>query len=81
MLQMRPSCECCDVDLHPAAADVWICSFECTWCSACVDRFPGRRCPNCGGTLTLRPSRAASKLPAAPGSTKRVFNPSCLPVP
>jgi hypothetical protein len=30
---MRPNCECCDQDLSPSAEDVWICSFECTWCT------------------------------------------------
>ena len=75
---MRPGCECCDRDLSPSHSDVYICSFECTWCADCVDGFPGRRCPNCGGALTLRPLRAPEKLLTAPGCTLRVVHPDCL---
>jgi hypothetical protein len=28
MLQLRPSCECCDTDLPPGSAEARICSFE-----------------------------------------------------
>lgn len=28
MLQLRPNCECCDVDLTPESGDARICSFE-----------------------------------------------------
>jgi len=31
MLELRPSCECCDKDLPPDAADAMICTFECTF--------------------------------------------------
>ena len=34
-LELRPNCECCDRDLPPAA-EAYICSFECTFCSDCV---------------------------------------------
>lgn len=33
MLQLRPNCELCDVDLPPAAVDARICSYECTYCA------------------------------------------------
>jgi len=32
MLQLRPSCECCDRDLPPDSSEAMICSFECTFC-------------------------------------------------
>lgn len=72
MLVMRPSCECCDVDLAPESRDAWICSFECTWCSGCVERCLGGICPNCGGEFTRRPTRATAHLDAHPASTERV---------
>jgi hypothetical protein len=37
MLQLRPSCECCDKDLPPSASDAMICTFECTFCRDCVE--------------------------------------------
>jgi hypothetical protein len=77
-LEMRPGCECCDRDLSPSDGGVWICSFECTWCSDCVERFPGRRCPNCGGTLMPRPPRSPEKLVTSPAGTRRVFDPGCI---
>ncbi|WP_120337302.1 DUF1272 domain-containing protein [Cryobacterium soli] len=77
MLEMRPNCECCDRDLSPSGDDALICSFECTWCTDCVRTFADGACPNCGGVLTRRPSRAAHKLLSAPASTTRVVTPGC----
>jgi uncharacterized protein len=77
MLELRPNCECCDKDLLPDAADAMICSFECTFCRACVETRLGGACPNCGGNLVPRPIRPASKLAANPPSAQRVFNPDC----
>ena len=45
MLELRPSCECCDKDLPPAAADAMICTFECTFCRDCVDNQAQGRVP------------------------------------
>jgi uncharacterized protein len=70
MLTMKPNCECCDRDLDPSGDDARICSFECTWCADCADHLDGV-CPNCGGTLVVRPSRAAALLEAFPGTTER----------
>ena len=50
MLELRPNCECCDRDLA-VDDEAYICTFECTWCPACVATFPDRACPNCGGGL------------------------------
>ena len=57
MLALRPNCERCDVDLPPHAADARICSYECTFCAACVDDFLHNVCPNCGGGFVARPLR------------------------
>jgi uncharacterized protein len=76
MLALRPSCECCDKDLPPVATDAMICSFECTFCRACVDNRLKGVCPNCGGIFSPRPIRPAAKLINNPPSTQRVFNPA-----
>jgi hypothetical protein len=75
VLQLRPSCECCDRDLPPETEDARICSFECTFCADCADGRLGGRCPNCGGELVRRPRRPAGKLARFPASTERVFRP------
>jgi hypothetical protein len=79
MLQMRPNCECCDVDLAPDGERAMICSFECTFCADCAERRLGGRCPNCGGVLVARPPRAAALLMRYPASTERVLksHPAC----
>ena len=75
MLELRPNCECCDRDLPPDAHDAMICSFECTFCRACVEHRLGGRCPNCGGELVQRPIRPADRLARYPASVQRVFKP------
>jgi uncharacterized protein len=75
MLELRPSCECCDKDLPPAAADAMICTFECTFCRECVDTRLAGVCPNCDGNFTPRPVRPASALERHPPSTRRIYNP------
>jgi hypothetical protein len=62
MLELRPSCECCDKDLPPSATDAMICTFECTFCRECVESRLKGVCPNCGGNFALRPIRPVSKL-------------------
>ena len=80
MLQLRPSCECCDKALPPDATDAMICSFECTFCADCVDHKLGGACPNCGGNFASRPIRPAGKLANNPPSIIRVFKPNgCAP--
>ncbi|MBN9405085.1 MAG: DUF1272 domain-containing protein [Burkholderiales bacterium] len=72
MLQMRPCCECCAAELRPDSEDARICSFECTFCMACVEHVLGGTCPNCGGELLPRPRRPIEKLEKFPPSTERV---------
>lgn len=75
MLQLRPSCECCDVDLPPESLDARICSFECTFCADCAEFRLGGSCPNCGGELVRRPVRPAGKLTKFPATAQRTFKP------
>jgi hypothetical protein len=75
MLLLKPSCECCDVDLAPDSLEARICSFECTFCASCVENRLAGRCPNCGGEFVRRPIRPAAKLAKFPPSSTRVFNP------
>ena len=75
MLALRPNCECCDRDLPADSPDARICSFECTFCAACVETRLGGRCPNCGGGFVARPVRPADRLAAYPASTERVLKP------
>jgi hypothetical protein len=77
VLELRPSCECCDTPLPPESVDARICTFECTFCARCVGEVLGGRCPNCGGEFVPRPRRPAAKLVAFPASTVKVFNPRC----
>jgi hypothetical protein len=73
MLELRPNCECCDKELPPDAADVMICTFECTFCANCATNVLGGSCPNCGGNFSPRPIRPAALLAKYPPSTKRVL--------
>lgn len=75
MLELRPSCECCDRDLPFDSTEARICFFECTFCAACADTRLGGICPNCGGELLPRPRRPAGKIAKNPPSGVRVFKP------
>ena len=55
---MRTSCERCNTAL-PADGDAVICSYECTFCTACGAEME-HVCPNCGGELVARPKRSAT---------------------
>ena len=77
MLELRPSCECCDRDLPPDSPDALICTYECTWCRDCADNVLHGTCPNCGGNLERRPVRPAAKLATHPASTSRVVRAHC----
>ncbi|HMV29908.1 MAG TPA: DUF1272 domain-containing protein [Anaerolineales bacterium] len=79
MLEMRPGCECCNVDLPPDSSEARICTFECTFCATCAETRLNHICPNCGGDLVQRPRRPAAKLEKNPASTIRVYKPEgCL---
>lgn len=76
MLELRPTCEHCNKPLPPESTEAMICSFECTFCRACVGDVLDHVCPNCGGGFVPRPNRPARNwkgdnyLGAYPASTK-----------
>ena len=75
MLELRPTCENCNVALPADSTDARICSYECTFCSSCVEKVLVNVCPNCGGGFSARPIRPAQNwkgnnyLGADPAST------------
>lgn len=79
MLELRPNCELCDKDLPPESTEACICTYECTFCSSCVESLLQNVCPNCGGGFTNRPVRPSSarrdnvSLSNQPASIKRVL--------
>ena len=77
MLALRPNCECCDKDLPPDSLEARICTFECTFCSQCVEEVLHGVCPNCSGELVRRPVRPAAALLKHPASTERVLAKQC----
>lgn len=72
MLDMRPDCERCGGDLPPWAGGAFICSIECTFCAECAGALD-ERCPNCGGELLDRPTRAKALLDKFPALRERKF--------
>ncbi len=75
MLELRPTCECCDKDLPPDSMEARICTFECTFCADCVQHRLGGVCPNCGGNFVPRPIRPPRLLEKFPASIRRVLKP------
>ena len=78
MLELRPNCEACDRDLPADSDEACMCSYECTFCSECVETLLKNVCPNCGGGFVARPirpkvpHRAGVSLASQPASTRRV---------
>jgi len=78
MLELRPNCELCDKALAPESNEARICTYECTFCSDCVENILQNVCPNCGGGFTIRPIRPKTarrpgvSLSHLPASTKPV---------
>ena len=75
MLELRPTCENCNKALPPASVEARICSYECTFCAACVDGVLENICPNCGGGFVPRPIRPARLLGKDPASTEVRYRP------
>jgi len=78
LLELRPNCEHCDKGLPANSKEARICSYECTFCSSCVENILLNVCPNCGGGFENRPIRPAKSyrenvgLEFQPASGKRV---------
>lgn len=75
MLALKPICENCGKDLPYNSTEAMICSFECTFCSACVEEVLHNVCPNCGGGLEKRPARPKEKLLKYPAKTEKYLSP------
>lgn len=65
MLEMKSHCELCKGELSNPG-EVYICSYECTYCVDCCTAL-GAVCPNCGGELVRRPSRPEKAGPKTDG--------------
>ena len=72
MLEMRPDCEKCGTGLPAEAPGAFICSLECTFGAECADDLD-EQCPNCGGELLDRPTRAKRLHAKHPPATQRHF--------
>jgi hypothetical protein len=60
MLELRPTCEHCNKALPPNSLEARVCTYECTFCAACVESILANNiCPNCGGGFVPRPIRPA----------------------
>jgi len=58
-LNMNGDCQRCATSLA-LDSEVYICSYECTFCPMCAGDFM-MVCPNCGGELLRRPRRIATQ--------------------
>lgn len=76
MLELRPNCELCDIDLPPAATNARICSYECTYCADCAESVLRNVCPTCGGGLQPRPIRPRTAYRAPDISLGLSFHPA-----
>lgn len=81
MLELRPTCENCNKLLPPDSLEARICTYECTFCTECVDKVLGNVCPNCGGGFVSRPIRPSQNwkndncLGKDPASTQVRYRP------
>lgn len=66
MLNLKSTCEKCSRPLPPSSDEAMICSFECTFCTECVEGPLNHVCPNCGGDFQKRPKRADHLLAKYP---------------
>lgn len=62
MLELKETCELCAKLLTNDATDVYICSYECTYCEACAKEQLKLVCQNCQGDLQKRPTRKKSGI-------------------
>ena len=75
MLDIIPTCENCNKTLPFDSEEAMICTFECTFCTACVEEVLHYVCPNCQGNFTKRPVRPKELLKKYPASTKIIHKP------
>jgi len=75
MLEIRPICENCGKALPNESTEAMICTFECTFCSDCVNKILYNVCPNCGGGFEKRPVRPKEKLLKYPAKEEKYLKP------
>lgn len=75
MLKIKPICENCGKNLPNESTEAMICTFECTFCQACVNNILHNVCPNCGGGFEKRPNRPKEKLQKFPADTIPFLSP------
>jgi len=75
LLELRPTCENCNVSLTNDSDQAMICTYECTFCKTCVETILNNVCPNCGGGFTARPTRPKAQLDKHPLSQVIVHKP------
>lgn len=75
MLELRPSCENCNKTLPFDSEEAMICTFECTFCTTCVEGVLQSVCSNCGGDFSKRPIRPEVLLTKYRVSEKVVHKP------
>ena len=75
MLDLRPVCENCGKKLPNESIDAMICTYECTFCTECVNNILHNVCPNCGGGFEKRPHRPSKQLLKHPPNTEGYIKP------
>lgn len=75
MLEIRQCCENCGKSLPNDSNEAMICTFECTFCTQCVENILENVCPNCGGGFEKRPTRPNLLLIKYPMRNDKVFKP------
>lgn len=75
MLELRPVCENCAKKLPYDSTEAMICTFECTFCTDCVENVLYNVCPNCGGGFEKRPVRPKEKLQKYPSLKEELHKP------
>lgn len=75
MLEIRTTCENCKKELPNHSTDAMICTYECTFCTDCVENILFNVCPNCGGGFEKRPTRPKDELIKNPARKDIVYKP------
>ncbi|CAM1347959.1 DUF1272 domain-containing protein [Tenacibaculum crassostreae] len=78
MLELRPNCEHCGVDLPNTSTEAMICSFECTYCKTCAIEIFQNVCPSCTGNFVPRPIRPKQYVEKYPPSAEKIYKPKDL---
>jgi hypothetical protein len=75
MLEIKPVCENCSKLLSYDSTEAMVCTFECTFCKACVENVLFNVCPNCGGGFEKRPVRPSRLLEKYPPTKTEYIKP------